>query len=304
MGSELDGLSTELQNKNTINIDVLPIEQCVEIILTEDEAAFRAVRSQSKRIAAGAALMAAVLRNGHRVIYMGTGTSGRLGILDAVELLPTFGVGSHKVKGIIAGGTQAVFRAVENAEDDWTQGMNDLAAEGPQQEDLLVGISASGRTPYVLGAMTEARRIGMEVISIACNKNSPMESLADVAISPVVGPECITGSTRMKAGTAQKMVLNAMSTAAMVQLGKVYGNYMVDMSASNSKLRQRAQRMVRAITGADQAAAQAILDSCGGSVKLAILCLLSGATVTEAEAALQCQKGHVRRALASLMNDE
>ena len=230
-------------------------------------------------------------------MYLGSGTSGRLGVLDAVECPPTFGVSEDQVIGLIAGGSDAFAKAREGAEDDYTAGAKDLEKIHFSRKDVLVGIAASGRTPYVLGGMIYAASLGAPVVALTCTANAEMARHARVTISPLVGPEAITGSTRMKSGTAQKMVLNMLSTAVMIKLGKVYGNYMVDVKATNEKLKRRAVSIVRQAAEVSEEDAEKALLLCSGSCKTAIVCLKCGITREAAESILERAKGHISDAL-------
>lgn len=242
-------------------------------------------------------LAAAALKAGGRLIYLGAGTSGRLGVLDASECPPTFGVPHGMVIGLIAGGPGALLKAVEGAEDDAALGEADLLALNLTATDIVVGLAASGRTPYVIGALRYARQLGCPTVAISCNPDSPIAHEAQVAISPVVGPEALTGSTRMKSGTAQKLVLNMLSTGAMVKLGKVYENLMVDVKATNVKLVDRACRIVMEATGAERSQAETALKQTRFEVKPAILMILAGVDADEAQQRLQQHDGYLRAAL-------
>jgi N-acetylmuramic acid 6-phosphate etherase len=240
------------------------------------------------------------LRRGGRLIYVGTGTSGRLGVLDASECPPTYGVSADLVQGVIAGGYEACYRAVEASEDDRDAGARDLAARGVTPDDAVVGIAASGRTPYTIGAVEYARSLGAFTVAVTCVPGSAITEAVDVPIVPVVGPEVVAGSTRMKAGTAQKLVLNLISTTAMIQLGYVRGNRMTNMRARNSKLQARAVRIVQSETGLDDAAATTALEAGGGDVATAIVMVRSGASRDAASEALARAGGVIEQALAAL----
>ena len=235
---------------------------------------------------------------GGRLIYTGCGTSGRLGILDAVECPPTFGTDPELVQALIAGGVMAFVKAVEGAEDNLDLGAEDLKAIGFSENDILVGIAASGRTPYVIGAVSYAKSIGAKTISVTCSTNSPLIALTDIAITLQTGPEVITGSTRLKSGTAQKMVLNMLSTSVMIKLGKVYGNLMVDLKATNEKLVERAVMIVRTITGAEDSTARKTLEACDFSAKTAIVMLKCNLTAAKAEEAINKANGHISSIIA------
>lgn len=288
------GTQTEARHPHTENIDRLSTLDLVERINNEDLHVAEAVRDELSNIAAAIDGISARMQNGGRMIYIGAGTSGRLGILDASECPPTFGTDPGLVVGVIAGGSGAVTSAVEGAEDDPHGGARDIAALDVTAQDSVVGIAASGRTPYVIGALEEARRRGALTVSVACNHPSPMESYADVAIAPVVGPEVITGSTRLKAGTAQKLVLNMLSTGVMIRLGKTFSNLMVDVQKNNTKLHARARRIVAQACGISEEVAQQWLARSDMEVKTAIVACRSGISVEEARARLE-QVNHVVR---------
>jgi N-acetylmuramic acid 6-phosphate etherase len=231
------------------------------------------------------------------MIYIGAGTSGRLGMLDASECPPTFGTPPDLVIGLIAGGVAALTESIEGAEDDWQQGAGEVADLHVKENDCVIAVAASGRTPYATGGLEEARKRGALTVSIACNRPSPLEELAEIGIALVVGPEVISGSTRLKAGTAQKMVLNMISTAVMIRLGKTYSNLMVDVQPTNVKLRQRARRIVAEATGLDLQQASEVLSACNGEVKTAIVSILTGTSPDESRIKLQEAKGFVRKAI-------
>ncbi|MET4158559.1 N-acetylmuramic acid 6-phosphate etherase [Agromyces sp. PvR057] len=296
----LDDLSTEEVNTAHGEFDLMPTEAQVGAMLDESGAAVAAVAAVMPQIAIAVDAIVARLRAGGRLVYLGAGTAGRMGVLDASEIPPTFGTDPALVVGVIAGGDTALRSAVENAEDDAERGAADLAAIGLTSADALVGISASGRTPYVVGAIGYARSLGAFTVGLACNRDSEIGRAADLAIETVVGPEIVAGSTRLKGGTAQKLVLNAISTIAMVRLGKVHGNLMVDVQATNAKLRARAERIVMQATGSDAAAASASLEAVGGSVKAAILVTLTGVAPEVALARLAAENGVLRDAISSV----
>ena len=295
-----DNLVTEQRNQAAQDIDTLPINDLIRLMNEEDQKAVAAVAEQRAQMVKAVEIATAALRRGGRMFYMGSGTSGRLGVLDAAELLPTFNVDEDQVKAIMAGGSEAMFRPIEQAEDNAEAGRQDFLAQKPQAGDVLVGITASGRTPYVLAALAEASGLGVHTIGITCNPQSALASRADVTVAPVVGPEVVTGSTRMKAGTAQKLVLNTLSTAVMIQLGKVYGNLMVDMLPTNEKLRRRAERIVADATGATVTEAASLLRQAGWKIKEAIIMQEASCTLAEAEAVLQAHEGRVSAAIAEL----
>lgn len=288
---------TETRNPATVNIDTVSTLEMVRLINAEDSKVPAIVALEMDHIAAAIDAIAARMAQGGRLIYIGAGTSGRLAVLDASECPPTFGASPEQVMALIAGGERAIRYSVEGAEDDHAAGGRDLAAQGATALDSVVGVAASGRTPYVLGGMAEARRRGALVISLACHHPSPMADLADIWIAPVTGPEALTGSTRLKAGTAQKLVLNMLSTGVMIRLGKTFGNLMVDLQTSNAKLRDRARRIVaQACNLAPDVAADA-LAACDYEVKTAIVMQLGNLSPAEARQRLQRVGGVVRTAL-------
>ncbi len=292
---ELSKIATEQRNPNTMEIDTLSTLEMVRLINREDRRVAEAVGEAAEQIAAAVDLIADRLWDGGRLIYIGCGTSGRLGIFDAVECPPTYSTSPEMVQGVIAGGTPAIFQAVEGAEDDRVQGGRDLEAIRFCGKDVLVGIAASGRTPYVLGAMDYARSLGAAVVGVTCCPGSEIDRAADIGISPAPGPEVVTGSTRMKSGTAQKMVLNMLSTGAMIKLGKVYSNLMVDVKPSNEKLVRRCVSIVRAATDCGEDEATNALDKCGYRPKTAIVMLLRGVEAPEAEELLKRADGRIRK---------
>lgn len=289
--------STEARNTASGTIDSLSALQIVELMNSEDAMVAAAVRTQSTSIAAAIDVVAEAFRNGGRLIYIGAGTSGRLGVLDASECPPTFSVPRSMVVGLIAGGPSALTSAIEGAEDRAEQGRADLENISLTARDIVMGIAASGRTPYVLGGLQFAREIGATTIGFACNDDSALIPLSDIMIAPVVGPEVITGSTRLKAGTATKMVLNMLTTGAMVRIGKTFGNLMVDLTATNEKLRDRSQRIVSDLTGLSSEAAQKLLSECSHQVKTAIVVHHRKLTPEAAREQLKQCNGHLRNAL-------
>jgi N-acetylmuramic acid 6-phosphate etherase len=293
----LQFLPTEARNPASARLDELTSVELVELMNAEDASVAAAVATQKREIAQAIEAVADRLARGGRLVYAGAGTSGRLGVLDAAECPPTFQTPPEQVVGLIAGGPGAMFRAVEGAEDDPALAESDLAALNLSATDVVVGIATSGRTPYVIGALRYARRVGAFAVGFACAAEADVAREADLAILPVVGPEVLTGSTRLKAGTATKMVLNMLTTGAMVRLGKTFGNLMVDMKASNTKLVARANRMVRTVTGLDQPAADELLRRCNGEVKTAIVADLAGVSADEARARLAAAGGRVRVAV-------
>ncbi len=297
---QLGLLQTEGINPNTVEIDAASTLGVVRLLHNEDVAVAAAVGLVLQDIALAVDVVAAALAGGGRLIYVGAGTSGRLGILDASEMPPTYGTHPDVVQGVIAGGRDAVFRSVEGAEDSAHAGAEAVSALVITQADVVCGITASGRTPFVLGALEQAKTAGAKTILVSTNTRDVVEMFcksADIYICPVVGPEPISGSTRMKSGTAQKMVLNMISTAAMVRMGKTYGNVMVDLQTSNEKLRERAKRIVMSIGSVSYEEASAILRSAGGNVKCSIIMAKRRCSFEEARSLLEAAGGFVRSAL-------
>ncbi|MBQ3504642.1 MAG: N-acetylmuramic acid 6-phosphate etherase [Oscillospiraceae bacterium] len=294
---ELQKIATEQRNPNTMNIDSLPTLEMVKLINREDHKVAEAVSLVADKIAQAVDVIADRLSKGGRLIYCGAGTSGRLGILDAVECPPTYATEPEMVQGLIAGGYPAIFKAVEGAEDSKELGVQDLQRIGFCAGDVLVGIAASGRTPYVLGSMEYARKLGAATVSVTCCPGSALDSFADISIAPAPGPEVVTGSTRMKSGTAQKMVLNMLSTGAMIKLGKVYGNLMVDVKPSNEKLIRRCVTIVCTAAECDEATAVAALEACSYRPKIAIVMVLMGVGAAEAKELLNHANGRIAKVL-------
>ncbi|ENG4185226.1 N-acetylmuramic acid 6-phosphate etherase [Providencia rettgeri] len=297
MAIDLSKMVTESRNAASMHIDQLPTLQMLQVINNEDKQVPLAVEKVLPEIAQLVDKVADAFLNGGRLIYSGAGTSGRLGILDASECPPTYGTPHEQVVGLIAGGHQAIFRAVENAEDKPELGKQDLKNIQFNEKDILVGIAASGRTPYVLGALAYANKIGATTAAISCNPNSPIANAADIAITPVVGAEVVTGSSRMKAGTAQKLVLNMITTGAMIRIGKVFGNLMVDVEATNAKLIERQTKIVMEATDCDRATAETALQQCDRHCKTAILMVLTGLNADDARQLLSDNHGFIRTAL-------
>lgn len=297
MTIDLSRMVTESRNAASTNIDQLSTIDMLQVINNEDKQVPLAVEKVLPQVAQLVDKVAQAFLNGGRLIYVGAGTSGRLGILDASECPPTYGTPHEQVVGLIAGGHQAIFRAVENAEDKPELGEQDLLNIQFNDKDVLVGIAASGRTPYVLGALACARKVGAVTASISCNPNSPVANAADIAITPIVGPEVVTGSSRMKAGTAQKLVLNMITTGAMIRIGKVFGNLMVDVEATNAKLVERQVKIVMEATECDRQTAELALQQCQRHCKTAILMILSGLDAQEARQLLSDNQGFIRTAL-------
>ncbi|MBQ4591777.1 MAG: N-acetylmuramic acid 6-phosphate etherase [Clostridia bacterium] len=293
----LSGLSTEQRNPATMNIDDHSAAEIVKIINDGDRTVAEAVSAALPFIAQAAEAAADSISKGGRLIYMGAGTSGRLGVLDAVECRPTYGIPDGVVVGIIAGGMNAMFRAVEGAEDSFTLGEDDLRNIGATADDTVVGIASSGRTPYVIGALKFAKSVGCTTVSVACSPNAAISALADIAIEAVTGPEAVTGSTRMKAGTAQKMILNMISTTAFILMGKVYGNLMIDVQPTNEKLVARAVRIIRDAVGCTEDRAAELLDASGKRVKHAVVMGMLDITAEAADVLLSANGGNIRRVL-------
>ncbi|WP_145543979.1 N-acetylmuramic acid 6-phosphate etherase [Yersinia frederiksenii] len=296
MKINLSSMVTESRNPASSQIDTLSTLDMLMVINNEDKKVPFAVEEKLPEIAKAVDLIAEAFANGGRLIYCGAGTSGRLGILDASECPPTYGTPREMVVGLIAGGNTAILQAVENAEDSREMGEQDLRNLHFNARDVLVGIAASGRTPYVLGAMAYARGVGATVAAISCNQDSEMSQAADIAIEPLVGPEVVTGSSRMKAGTAQKLILNMLTTGAMIRSGKVYSNLMVDVEATNAKLVQRQVDIVVQATECSPAEAQDALNECNRHCKTAIMMILSGMSAKDAGAILNKNKGFIRKA--------
>lgn len=294
---DLNKMSTEQSNESTRDLDVLSIYDALKIINDEDQKVPQAVKEVIPQIEKAVKVVIEAFNNGGRLIYIGAGTSGRLGVLDAVECPPTFGTPPEMVVGLIAGGDGAFLKAVEGAEDSEEMGVHDLKSIGLKSKDVVVGIAASGRTPYVIAALNYSREIGTKTIGISCNKDSEVGAAADIPIEIIVGPEVLTGSTRLKAGTAQKMVLNMISTISMVGIGKVYKNLMVDVQPTNKKLETRSVNIIMAATDVNREMAKKVLEESGKDVKLAITMILLNCDVVEARERLDLAKGHIRKIL-------
>lgn len=294
---ELKHLTTEQRNEKTLDLDNMPLEEALRVMNAEDAKVAPAVGERLPAIAKAVEAAVRSFESGGRLIYLGAGTSGRLGVLDATECVPTFGTPPEMVVGRIAGGMGALVRSVEGAEDSPTMGVDDLKELGVDSRDTVVGIAASGRTPYVIAALQYAKSVGCTTVGVTCNKNSAVGAAADIAIEIDAGPEVLAGSTRLKAGTAQKLALNMISTMAMVGIGKVYKNLMVDVQRTNEKLRTRAVNIVADAAEVDKETAREYLEKAEGSVKHAIVMLLLGCPLDEARAKLDAAKGRVRLAL-------
>lgn len=297
---ELQALTTEQRNPRSMRLDAASTEEILRIINDEDARVVPAVRAELPYIAEAVEVLVDAFRRGGRLIYAGAGTSGRLGVLDAAECPPTFGTPPEMVQGLIAGGREAMFRAQEGAEDREQSGADDLDGLGVRPPDVVCGIAASRRTPYVVGAVKRAKELGCRTLYVTCNPREQFDLHAhvDVAICAAVGPEVIMGSTRMKSGTAQKLVLNMLTTAAMVRLGKVYENMMIDLQMTNEKLKERSKRIVMTVTGVDYAEAARVLAEAGGHVKTALVMILADVGAAEARARLERADGFVRQAIA------
>ncbi len=300
----LEHLLTEQVNPASNGIDALPTARVLEIINTEDRQVADAVAREIPAIAQAVDAIVAAIQQGGRLFYIGAGTSGRLGVLDASECPPTFSAAPDLVQGIMAGGEQALARATETTEDDPAVGARDLRERGFTARDVLVGIAASGRTPYVLGAIAEARRLGAITVGISCTPDSDLARAVQIAITPLTGPEIVAGSTRMKAGTATKLVLNMLSTATFIRLGYVYGNLMVNVQPKNTKLRDRAIRIVAQAAGVTHEVAEAMLEAAGNHVATAIVMAKRSIDRQTAESCLAAAEGSITKALEPQMDTD
>ena len=297
MSLNLKNMSTETRNQNTMNLDIMTPLEVVTVMNQEDAKVPEAIKPALPNIAQCVTWAIESIEAGGRIVYMGAGTSGRLGVLDAVECPPTFGVAPEVVVGLIAGGEKAFVKAVEGAEDSRELGRQDLIDINLEKRDIVIGIAASGRTPYVLGGLAYAQEVGCHTVGISCNPGSAVGAAAELAIEVVPGPECLTGSTRLKSGTCQKLILNMISTATMVGCGKAYQNLMVDVMQTNEKLVVRAQNIVMEATGCDRETAKEKIGLAGGNAKTAITMILADCDAEEAKARLAKAKGHVREAI-------
>jgi N-acetylmuramic acid 6-phosphate etherase len=295
----LDNLISEERNPASMGIDLLTTEEILAVINQEDQKVALAVAQEIPHIARAVDLVTEALQSGGRLIYAGAGTSGRLGVLDASECPPTFNVSPEVVQGVMAGGMRATYKSVEASEDDEKAGARAMKRKTLNPQDVVAGVAASGRTPFTLGAMKYGKSIGAKVLSITCNPNSEMAGLADISIAPVVGAEVITGSTRMKSGTAQKLVLNMISTAAMIKLGYVYSNLMIQVQMKNAKLRERGRKIVMAASGANYETADLLLKKARGNIKVAIVMLEFGLSPAAALKRLKKVQMNLRKALKS-----
>ena len=297
MSLNLKGMSTETRNQNSMNLDIMTPLEVVTLMNNEDARVPEAIKPALPSIAQCVTWAMESIESGGRILYMGAGTSGRLGVLDAVECPPTFGVAPGVVVGLIAGGEKAFVKAVEGAEDSLQLGHDDLVNINLQKQDILIGIAASGRTPYVLGGLAYAKEVGCHTVAISCNPGSAIGQAAELAIEVVPGPEVLTGSTRLKSGTCQKLILNMISTATMVGCGKAYQNLMVDVMQTNEKLVVRAQNIVMEATGCDRETAAEKIALAKGNAKTAITMILADCDAEEARARLAKARGHVREAI-------
>ncbi|CAM5795188.1 MULTISPECIES: N-acetylmuramic acid 6-phosphate etherase [Brevibacillus] len=297
MLENLKELVTEGKNERTRDLDQLPVREILQVMNDEDKKVPYAVEDVLDQVADAVEIIVDSLQNGGRLFYFGAGTSGRLGILDASECPPTFGTDPELIQGVIAGGPSAMIRAVEGAEDSEELGEEDIHKYNVTGKDVVVGIAASGRTPYVIGALRAAQTIGARTISLSCNETALIDGGVDVSINVVVGPEVVTGSTRLKAGSAQKLVLNMLTTATMIRLGKVYGNLMVNVQATNQKLRERVKRIVMEVTGVTYEEAGRLAELANGDAKAAILMKLTGSNREEALQLLEQTNGRIRDAI-------
>ena len=295
--SKWQSLPTEQINPSTLAIDKLPAADIVERMLTEDRKMLAAVQREKDRIAVGVEIITNALRKSGRVIFVGAGTSGRLGVLESAEMPPTFGTDPDLVQAIMAGGQNAVLRAREGVEDNYEEGARSINRLRPTTKDVVVGVSASGMTPFVRGALTRARRAGSKIIFVTCDPNNELQTFVDLTIAPAVGPEVIAGSTRLKAGTATKLVLNMLTTAAMIRIGKTYGNLMVDVQMGSEKLRDRARRIIVIVTGLDYDEADKLLRRAHWNVKAAIVMQKSGLSHNQALSRLRHAHDIVRDAI-------
>ena len=295
--SKWQSLPTEAINPASLNIDKLPAAGIVDLMLNEDRRALAAVQKERDRIAVGADLIARALRKGGRVVFVGAGTSGRLGVLESAEMPPTFGTDPLLVQAIMAGGKNAIFRAKEGAEDNYEEGARSVNRVQPTKKDVIIGVSASGMTPFVRGALTRGRQAGSRVIFVTCDPRTELQTFVDLTIAPAVGPEVIAGSTRLKAGTATKQVLNMLTTGAMILTGKTYGNLMVDVQMGSEKLRDRARRILHIVVGIDPDEAERLLKRAHWNVKAAIVMQKTGLTYTRALGRLRKSQDRIREAI-------
>jgi N-acetylmuramic acid 6-phosphate etherase len=295
--SKWQSLPTEAINPASLAIDRTPVRDIIDMMVNEDRKVIAAVQKEKERIAHGIEIVAQSLRKGGRIIFVGAGTSGRLGVVEASEMPPTFGTSPRVVQAIMAGGQDAVFKAKEGVEDNYEEGARSIARLRLGQKDVVVGVSASGMTPFVRGGLTRARKAGAKIIFVTCWPGSELQAFVDLQIAPAVGPELIAGSTRLKAGTATKMVLNMLTTVAMIKVGKTYGNLMVDVQTGSEKLKDRARRILNVVTGIDYDEADALLKRSKYNVKAAIVMQKTGLTLTQALRRLKKADDSVRKAI-------
>ena len=295
--SKWEGLPTEAINPATLGIDKLSSADIVEGMLNEDRKMLAAVQREKERIAVGADIITQSLRRGGRIVFVGAGTSGRLGVLESAEMPPTFGTDPELVQAIIAGGRDALLGTKEGAEDNYEEGARSVNRLKPTAKDVIVGVSASGMTPFVRGALTRARRAGAKIIFVTCDPRTELQTFVDLTIAPSVGPEIIAGSTRLKAGTATKLVLNMLTTAAMIRIGKTYGNLMVDVQTGSEKLKDRARRIITIVTGLEYEDADKLLKRARWDVKAAIVMQKTGLSFTRAQAKLRRAHDSMREAI-------
>jgi N-acetylmuramic acid 6-phosphate etherase len=295
--SKWESLPTEAINPNSLGLDKAPIGEIIDLMIAEDRKVVAAVHRERDRLAHGVEIIAQALRRGGRICFVGAGTSGRLGVVEAAEMPPTFGTSPASVQAIMAGGKDAVFKAKEGVEDDYEEGARAIARLRPTKKDVVVGVSASGLTPFVRGALTRARKSGLRIIFVTCWPGADLQNFVDLVIAPSVGPEILTGSTRLKAGTATKMVLNMLTTIAMVRIGKAYGNLMVDVQANSEKLKDRARRIVGIVTGLDYDTADELLRRARWNVKVAIVMHKTTSSYSRAQQRLRQADNAMRDAI-------
>jgi N-acetylmuramic acid 6-phosphate etherase len=295
--SKWQSLPTEAINPVSLAVDKAPLGDIIEMVVAEDRKVIAAVHKEKERIAHGVEILTQVLRKGGRIVFVGAGTSGRLGVVEASEMPPTFGTTPSTVQAIMAGGQEAVFRAKEGVEDNYEEGARSISRIRLGRKDVVIGVSASGMTPFVRGALTRARKAGAKIIFVTCWPGSELQNFVDLQIAPAVGPELIAGSTRLKAGTATKMVLNMLTTIAMIKVGKTYGNLMVDVQTGSEKLKDRARRIIGVVTGLDYDEADALLKRARWNVKAAIVMQKAGLTLPQAIARLKKADDSVRAAI-------
>src|ERR671918_2562078 len=295
--SKWQSLPTEAINSSTLGIDKLPANDIVELMLNEDRKVLAAVQRERERVALGVEMISAALRKGGRVVFVGAGTSGRLGVLESAEMPPTFSTDPELVQAVMAGGREAIFAAKEGVEDNYEEGTRSITRLRPTKKDIVVGVSASGMTQFVRGALTGARKAGARIIFVTCDPGTELQTFVDLTIAPAVGPEIIAGSTRLKAGTATKLVLNMLTTTAMIRIGKTYGNLMVDVQTTSEKLKDRARRIVNIVTGLDYDEADKLLKKANWNVKAAIVMQKTGLPFTKALSRLRRTHDSMREAI-------